>query len=341
MGRKANVNLPPHMRARSRHGGKTYYYFDTGEKPRREIPLGSDYVEAMRKWAELSKRDMPSAVTVSHVINHYLTNQLYTKLSAGSQKDYGYAFDKLRSHFGDAPLDEVKPEYIRLYLDKRSLESEHRALREVAVLVMIYNFAMERGWTKFNPASVVRRKKLPGRKDVYIEDDVLKAVYAAAGEDLKDAIDLAYVLGQRPTDILHLTEGNIRDGVLHIEQSKRGAKVRVPVEGEVEVIITRILNRKRQFKVQPLSLLVDESGEAMTKFKLRSRFEAARKEAGDIAAHFQFRDLRAKAATDLREVSNLDAAQALMGHTSSSMTEHYTRNRKGKTAQSVQERKYK
>ena len=40
----------PGFRARPQKSGKVYYYFDTGSKPRREIPLGSDYREAVKKW---------------------------------------------------------------------------------------------------------------------------------------------------------------------------------------------------------------------------------------------------------------------------------------------------
>jgi hypothetical protein len=49
VGRKPSrwSNLPKGMRARPR-GQKIFYYLDTGEKPRREIPLGSDYVQAAR-----------------------------------------------------------------------------------------------------------------------------------------------------------------------------------------------------------------------------------------------------------------------------------------------------
>lgn len=44
----------------------------------------------------------------------------------------------------------------------------------------------------------------------------------------------------------------------------------------------------------------------------------------------QFRDLRAKAATDKAESSgDIRKAQQQLGHTTVSMTEHYTRKRRG------------
>ena len=56
---------------------------------------------------------------------------------------------------------------------------------------------------------------------------------------------------------------------------------------------------------------------------LRNRFDEARKAAG---VNFQFRGIRAKAATD---TGDLGHAQKLLGHTKRDMTEHYTRQRKG------------
>jgi integrase len=75
--------------------------------------------------------------------------------------------------------------------------------------------------------------------------------------------------------------------------------------------------------VRCLKLLVDEAGKAMTKAKLRSRFEAARDAAGVSGSAFQFRDLRRKAAADLRDQKDIFASQALLGHANVQMTEHY------------------
>lgn len=331
MGRKpsANLNLPTRMRARSRHGGKTFYYFDTGEKPRREIPLGSDYIEAVKKWADLSKQKMPDAVLFCQAIERYILSNDYAKLGDGTKKDYGYAFDKLREHFGDAPLDQVKPEYVRLYLDKRSLQSEHRGLREVSVMGMIFRFAMERGWCKFNPVSTIKRKKLPGRKEVYIYDGMFDAVYEKAPADLKEAMDLAYYIGQRPADVLSLSIVKVSDGILEYRQGKTHTPQRIAITGPLEELLKRIEVRKATFKVASINLLVDERGQRMTKAKLRSRFEKARSDAGIAGKDFQFRDLRSKSGSDLKDQHGLESARALLGHTSVTMTEHYTNRRRG------------
>lgn len=333
MGRHPSRNrqLPARMRARHRPSG-TYYYFDHGGSPRKETPLGNNYVEAVQKWSTLMISAPTVRRTIAHAINEYLASVDFDRLGTGTQKDYRFALDKLLEHFGDANLHDVKPSHVVSYLDFRRKQSQHRAQREVSILGMIYAYAMARDWVSSNPASPVKRKRLKGRKEVYIEDSVLGAVYAQAGQPLRDAIDLAYLIGQRPADVIGISEGQIIDGMLTISQAKTGAKVKVPVTGDLKSVIERILMRKSGMIWQTMILLTDERGFPMTKAKLRSRFEEARKKAGTSAAHFQFRDLRSKAASDLREQYGLEAAQALLGHSSVTMTEHYTRGRSGNAA---------
>jgi len=123
MGRKPtkNTNLPPNMRARAKARGVIYYYFDTGGKPRREIPLGSEYTAAVRKWAEL-KADQPERVsailTFKTVSDRYLKEVVPTK-AARTQSDNIIELGFLLQFFNNppAPLDSIHPAHIRQYLD--------------------------------------------------------------------------------------------------------------------------------------------------------------------------------------------------------------------------------
>lgn len=40
----------PNFRARRQKSGQTFYYFDTGKRPRKEVPLGSGYEQAVAKY---------------------------------------------------------------------------------------------------------------------------------------------------------------------------------------------------------------------------------------------------------------------------------------------------
>jgi len=74
MGRKPKSPAAiPRLRVRVKAGGKRWYYYDHGGKPRRETPLGSDYALAIKRWAELEgaarrrrcARPSPSATPVA------------------------------------------------------------------------------------------------------------------------------------------------------------------------------------------------------------------------------------------------------------------------------------
>ena len=334
-----NFQLPPRMRMRCR-GKVPHYYYDTGGKPRHEIPLGPDYIFAVQQWAQLHQAAPTAHMTVAWLVGRYMASPSYQDLGTGTQADYRFALDKIAENFGEAPLDQVKPSHVVLYIEKRSQTSKHRALREKAVLSMIYTWAIEREFTKFNPAGVVKTKRLPGRKNVYIHDEMLDAVYAQAPQDLKDAIDLAYYIGQRPADLLSMTLVKIRDGFLEYRQGKTTTPQRIAINGDLAALLARIETRKADYKVHNLFLLVNERGQKMTKAMLRSRFEKARTDAGIAGIDFQFRDLRRKSGSDLRDQAGLDAAQNLLGHKSQAMTEHYTAGR-GKKVTAIPNRKMK
>lgn len=325
------------MRAR-RRGDTIYYLYDSGGKPRREIPLGTDYTLAVQQWAQLHQSSLTTQMTVAWLIGKYLVSPSYQDLGTGTRADYKYAIDMLMEAFGDAPLDKVKPSHVVLYIEKRSVTSKHRANREKSIFSMLFNWAIEREYAKFNPASAVKTKRLPGRKHVYIHDEMLEAVYEQAPADLRDALDLAYFMGQRPVDLLSLTLVKIRDGMLEYRQEKTSTPQRIALVGGLAEVIERIQLRKANHKVASMYLLVNERGKKMTKAMLRSRFENARTAAGIAGKDFQFRDMRRKSGSDLRDQAGLDAAQDLLGHASRTMTEHYT-NVRGKIISAIPQKR--
>jgi integrase len=342
MGRKPtkNLNLPPRMRARDRRG-VVWYYYDAGGKPRKEIPLGKDYTTAVRQWAELEgdQADAGNLVTFKDVSDKYIREVMPTK-AARTMKDNLVELEWLLKFFNNppAPLDSIKPEHVRQYLDWRGKTAKVRANREKALLSHIWNMARAWGITdRPNPCAGIKGFSEVGR-DNYTEDDVLAAVWEAGDQPLRDALDLAYLTAQRPADVLSMSDLDIKDEILAVEQNKTGKKLRIEVIGELKALIDRIGERKKGYKVHTLALICTETGRALTANGLRSRFDKARELAvknkpvlkAAIEA-FQFRDLRAKAATDKAESGSMHEAQKQLGHTTITMTQHYVRDRKGET----------
>lgn len=360
MGRKPSrwANLPKGMRARER-GQKIHYYLDTGGKPRKEIALGSDYVVAIQKWAELTtaQREAGSLSNFVELAVQYKSKVFPTK-AVRTRSDNEKELEWLLKFFGDppAPLDSIEPLHVRQYMDWRTAEARKqaeaknaervasgrpksdipanigqvRANREKALFSHMWNFAREQGLTKAsNPCSGIRGFKEQGR-DVVVSDEMLARIMEHASAPLQFALRLAHLTGQRPADVLRMSESHISQGLLHVRQGKTAAKLRIEISGELSELLSEIQAYKAQFKVRALSLLVNESGHTLTKHMLRDRFDEAREAAGIPKAEFQFRDLRATAATAVDDSSGIREAQALLGHTTEGMTAHYIRHKIGK-----------
>ncbi|WP_253185519.1 tyrosine-type recombinase/integrase [Burkholderia plantarii] len=335
------------MRARHRVGGKIYYYYDHGGKPRREEPLGSDFVAAVRRWSEIEQAQVPAtaAPTLADAFTAYMRDVLPRKARRTQEMNLAqFAF--LAEFFEGAALDDIEPIHVKQYMHwrhKKSVawfESKNRTVphdagytqanHEFGLLSHVFNFAREVGMTKApNPCSGVKKYSLSGR-DVYVEDDLYRRLYAEADQPTRDAMDLAYLTGQRPQDTLSHDERDIRDNFLHIDQGKTGKKLRMEISGELKALIDRIRARKAGYKVVSTVLIVNERGERMTLDTLQRRFREARRRAGIGDSEFQFRDLRAKAGTDKTDsTGDIRQAQKQLGHTTIGMTEHYVRNRRG------------
>jgi integrase len=364
MGRKASrwANLPKGMRARPR-GKLIHYYLDTGEKPRREIPLGSDYVLAVQKWAELTSRPAANAGTFGYVVQEYWKEKIPGK-APRTQRDNEQEKAWLLRFFDDppAPLDGIEPVHIRQYLTWRvkaaraAAEAKNaervkakrpplpidpklgqvRANREKALFSHIWNYAREKGFTKLpNPCAGITGFRETAR-DAVVSEDVLARGIEHAALPLQFALRLALITGQRPADVLGMSEASIRDGVLHVSQGKTKAKLRIVVEGELQTLLDEIRAYKAELreqagaKVHALALLVNEAGQPLTKHMLRDRFDDMRAAAGIDKKEFQFRDLRATAATEADEAAGVRAAQALLGHSTEAMTATYIRHKVGK-----------
>lgn len=328
------------FRARPQKSGKTYYYFDTCQRPRKEIPLGSDYVIAVRKWAELigAEHQAGAVSNFEELAKVYEAGELLT-LAKSTQATHRSDIKHLRAYFNNptpAPLDEIRPEHVAamMRVHKANPTTANRLRR---LFSRMFNLARELGYTvKANPAAGLKGFKT-AKRTVYVRDAVYQAVWMAGSQPLRDAMDLAYLTSQRPGDVLTFTERQIVAGAFEVDgQAKTGQRLRIRVEGEFGALIERITKRKEGYKVWCANLAVNLHGMPLTKQVLRTHFEAARERAAQLhpplAAEIRamwFYDLRAKAADDVSDDRGDQAAADLLGHENVSTTRrHYLRRGK-------------
>lgn len=172
--------------------------------------------------------------------------------------------------------------------------------------------------------------KVKETRDIYVTDDMLALVYKNADPIIQDALDLAYLTGQRPADVLKVRWSQVVDGAIMVKQGKTEKKLRIEIAGELATLLDRIKARG----LVGMTILTDPNGQAFKSFGyFRSHFDLARnaaekeaKEFGIEFVRFQFRDLRAKAASDIESMAK---ARKLLGHSTEQMTRNYVRARIG------------
>jgi integrase len=322
------------MRKRVQRSGRTFYYLDTGEKPRREVPLGDDYIVALRKYAELHEIAKVAAPTFGDVITKYEVEVLPT-LATSTQRTHASDMKHLRHDFGGATLDQIRPVTIREFLEKHR-DKPTTANRCKRLFSTLWNHARGWGYTDAeNPCVGIMGHALK-KREVYVTDEVFDAVRACASEPLREALEFSYLTGQRPGDALKARMDDIEDGTLAVAQGKTGKRLRIAIVGQLEDLIARIQVRKASHKTVHSQILMVRDGQPMTKQILRDHFTKAKEAAAEkhpelakAIKEFWFYDLRAKAADDTSAERGEQAASDLLGHDSVKTTrKHYLRRGK-------------
>lgn len=336
-------------RVRKLASGKEWvgYYYYAG-KATKEIALGTDLAEAKRKWAELEGKPVAADMTKLETAFDKYKRDIIPKKAPRTQKLNLAELETLRAYFKGASFRDVKTKHLALYRDSRKTKRRLRkdgtvrdpggkpapvaANRELALFSDVWNFAREWGFTDLaNPARGLRRNDETPR-DYYAEDDVWQAIYEAGPQEFQDAMDLAYLSGQRPDDVVASSRRDLVDDALMVKQGKTGKKLRIELtdaETGIRTELGKLVDRIKARPVTSTKLLCTAAGKALTRPMLRTRFEEARAAAAakaevegdvDLAARIRrmwFTDNRPKAASDIEDIK---AASKLLGHSEEDIT---------------------
>lgn len=333
----ANLDLPPRMIRRNAtlKSGKiwTGYYYNGRDAngKRKEIPLGGDLDQAKVEWARLERRTPPKPNhLLGSLFDRYVKEIIPTK-GLRTQSDNMKELKQLRKAFEKAPIDSITPQVVAQYRDART--AKVRANREIALLSHMFTIAREWGLTtNANPCFGVRRNKEKPR-DYYAGEIVWNAVYTEAVQELKDAMDLAYLTGQRPADVLKVATTDLNADFLMVKQGKTEKKLRLRLEdagvqSALSAFINDLKERRSLAGIKTSTLITNTSGLRMSQQMLRNRWDEAREKAaikagadGDsslavLIREFQFKDIRPKAASEIE----LTHASRLLGHSTEEMT---------------------
>ena len=349
--KSVNPDMPPRLQpvTRTLKSGKvwtSYYYNGRDENGNRKmIPLGKDLDAAKRKWAELECKPVPAEAGTMRVVFDRHEREIVPTKAPRTQTNNRLELKPLRAIFDSAPIDAITPQHIAQYRDNRWTKTRTlkdgteiparratvAANRELALFSTVWNHAREWVFTaKANPCEGVKKHKETPR-DFYADSAVWDAVRDAGGDDLRDAMDLAYLTAQRVADVLKMTQRDIENDALGVRQGKTSKRLGIMLtdpETGARTELGQLLDRITARPVRSLWLLATPTGRRMSSGMLRLRFVAARTKAAEDAEQrgeqelagkirrFQFRDARPKAASEMK----LEDAQRLLGHSKEQMT---------------------
>jgi integrase len=284
--------------------------------------LGRTLADAYRALADHVEVNLAGR-TMSALFDRYMTEVIPTK-APRTQRDNGYELQPLRAALGAMNPRHFKPKHGYAYFNERKKKSLRRAVAELALLSHVFTKAVEWGVVDDNPCRQIRKERPRPRRRY-----VTEAEYAAASKTmpamLQCAMDLAVLTGLRPADLLALTRSNLTDEGIQVSTRKTGRDLVIAWSDELRRVVKRALSLPPKLR-QPL--ICGRQGkpytvDGFTSIWRRKIRKALADPENSLQEPFQFRDLRAKSASD----DTAEAATARLGHTNAAITERVYRRK--------------
>jgi hypothetical protein len=324
--RTAHPRLRTHVRKGANGQRWVSWWFDMRPEGKKDISLGTDYAEALKRWDELHHHKPRIVGTLQEAFERWAVEVLPTYESAETRKGYGRSLKIITPVFGPATWDQVTPKTITGYLKTRTAKTQGN--REMALLSVIWAWAMteELVKNKFPLLGVRGWKNKEHARVSEVTDVLFAAIYSHGAAVLRDCMDLASATGLRLTDCrtVQIPPGD----VLRVRSSKTGKLAEFSLRESP--VLERLVTQRRSVSAPHLMLLTNGRRPVSARM-LRDRWDEAREKAA--LAHPELADdLRAMYLRDMRKRSadlagSLEEASALLQHSNPALTARHYRTK--------------
>lgn len=311
--RQGNLDLPPRMHLK---GG--CYYYVTSTLPRKWIKLHSELAKARVLWAQLENGDAGCSNVFNTRLDEYLVSPKFLALAEKTRKQYENVAKKLREFFKGATMGAITPAHIAQWMDAHP--SPINANTGKSIISNVFQVAVRHGIVNRNPCKEIAYHSIKGR-DRLISDVEYRAIWDSAEVHIRVAMDVAYLTGSRIQDILDIKLQDITSDGLFIKQGKTGKRMLFELSDALSDVLASAKSMPRS--IRGMHLLCNRQGQPYSYRVFNDHWLKAVRAAGVKEVHFH--DIRAKSATDAKEVG-LDY-QALLGHSTRAMSDRYIRLR--------------
>lgn len=312
--RKHDTHLP--KRVYLRRG--SYYFVDYLGKWHR---LGITLAEMYRSLADFV--EAAPINTMADLFDRYKIEVIPTK-APRTQKDNLREITLLRAFFGEMLPRNLQPRHGYAYYNERKTTSLRRAVNEMALLSHVFTKAVEWGVVDANPCREIRKQR-PKPRQRYVTELEYASAYKVMPPMVQCAMDLGVLTGLRPADLLGLQRSCLTDEGILIDTRKTGKRLLVEWSDELRCVVKRALGLPPHIR-QPL--ICNRRGKPYTvdgfnSIWYRRMQKAVADNENPLAEPFQFRDLRAKSASD----DTVEGATARLGHNDPRLTERVYRRK--------------
>lgn len=296
--------------------------------------LGKTQSEAYRVWAERSEAQK-HVKTIAELLERYIQEVAPDKAPKTFKENTRQA-TLLSRTFGKMFLEDIQPQHVYTYYDKRSAKVAAR--REIALLSHAYTKAVQWGYISAHPFKGEIRLEGEKPRTRYIEDwEIVECLSVPSVQKrggvlaIQAYIRVKLLTGLRRGDLLRLRESCLTDEGIEVGTHKTGKPVVYEWSDELRGAISGALlcrpNNKTDFLFcnrSGMGYINEKTGEPSGWNSMWQRYMDRVLAETKVKERFTEHDLRAKCASD---AETLDHARALLSHTDSKLTQRVYRRK--------------
>jgi integrase len=311
--------------------GRTYYYFDTGQKTsegkriltrlpdKRDLAFGGSYARALAARTNRGNATAKGLLDLDGLIRKYECSPEFKSRAENTRISYSRYLQVANrlirtTQGGSPPAAALEPRHVVQLRDKLS-DTPGAANQAVRALGALYAWASrpEQGYAPSNPAAKIRlfasEDHEPWPKPLLEE--------GLADPSVRLPIALLYFTGQRIGDVVRMQWNDVEGGEIRVYAQKTKSRLWITLASE----LASMLQRRN---MDATAILTNEAGMPWTQSGLRQKLQAwALKRGHKVVPH----GLRKNAVIALLEADcSVSEVSAITDH-SLAMVEHYGKGR--------------
>jgi integrase len=263
-----------------------------------------------------SKRSKPGAVSAA-IASYYASHAFTKHLAPSSQAVRKHVLEAFRREHGDKQIAAMQRKHIEALLDGMSPTAARNWFKAIRALT---EHCADVGMLRENPTLGIKPHKIKSDGfHTWTEDEIAQfEAHHRIGTRERLALALGLYSGQRRGDVIRMGRQHIRDGLLHVTQSKTGKALAIPVHPDLQAILATV-------PATQMTFVMTLRGKPFDPHAFTAWFAQACDKAG-LPSACTFHGLRKAACRRLAEAGcTIHEIAAISGHASLKEIERYTK----------------